>query len=67
MRLAEPQCEAVAAPVESLRVAGVTACRSWQKHVLTLLMVFGPGPMVMEQDNNAGAVSSRNSRGGKSR
>ena len=65
VRLAEPQCEAVATPAEGVRVAGATGRRSWQKHVLT--MVFGPGPMVMEPDNDAGAVSSRNSRGGKSR
>jgi hypothetical protein len=65
VRLAEPPFEAVATPAESLRVAGVTGRRSWQKHVLTLLMVFGPPPMVMEPDNDGGAVSSGNSRGGK--
>jgi hypothetical protein len=38
---------------------------SWQRHVLT--MVFGPGPMVMEPDDDVKAMSSGNSRGGKSR
>jgi hypothetical protein len=67
VRLAEPQFEAVATPAEGVRVAGATVRRSWQKHVLTLLMVFGPGPMVMEPENDPLAVSSGNSRGGKSR
>jgi hypothetical protein len=67
VRLAEPQFEAVATPAEGVRVAGATVRRSWQKQVLTLFMVFGPGPMVMEADNDAGAVSSRNSRVGKSK
>jgi hypothetical protein len=56
VRLAEPQFEAVAAPAERVRVARVTARRSWQKHVLTFLMVLGPG--VMEPDNDAGTVCS---------
>jgi hypothetical protein len=65
VRLAEPKLEAVATPNEGARVAGVTARRSGQKHVRTV--VFGAGPKVTEQDNNARAVSSGNSRGGKSR
>jgi hypothetical protein len=65
VRLAEPQCEAVATPAEGVRVAGATGGRSWQKHVLT--MVFGPSPIVMEADNDVGAMSSRNSRVGKSK
>jgi hypothetical protein len=56
VRLAEPQFETVATPAERVRVAGVTARRSWQKHVLTFLMVLGPG--VMEPDNDAGTVCS---------
>jgi hypothetical protein len=63
VRLAEPQFEAVATPAERVRVARVTARRSWQKHVLTFLMVLGPG--VMEPDNDAGAVCSGHSSGGK--
>ena len=62
VRLAEPRYEAVATPAERVRVAGVTARRSWQRHVLTFLMVLGPG--VMEPDNDAGAVCSGNSCGG---
>ena len=53
MRLAEPQFEPADLPVEGLLVR-----RSWQKHLLTFLMVFGPGLIVMEADNDAGAVST---------
>ena len=63
VRLAEPQFEAVATPAERVRAAGVTARRSWQKHVLTFLMVLGPG--VMEPENDAGAVCAENSCRGK--
>ena len=37
---------------------GVVVRRSWQKNLLTFLMVFGPGLIVMEADNDAGAVST---------
>jgi Mn2+/Fe2+ NRAMP family transporter len=30
----------------------------WVAHALTFLMVFGPGLIVMEADNDAGAVST---------
>ena len=39
-------------------VKGVMVRRSWQKHLLTFLMVFGPDLIVMEADNDAGAVST---------
>jgi hypothetical protein len=65
VRLAEPQFEAVATPAEGVRVAGVTVRRSWQKYVLTFLMVFGPGLIVMEADNDAGAVSTYMQAGGQ--
>jgi Mn2+/Fe2+ NRAMP family transporter len=48
---------AIATPVGRMP-AGVAVRRSWQKHVLTFLMVFGPGLIVMEADNDAGAVST---------
>lgn len=32
--------------------------RRWQQHLLTFLMVVGPGLIVMEADNDAGAVST---------
>jgi hypothetical protein len=67
VRLADPKFEAVATPAEGVRVAGAAVRRSWQKHALTLLMVFGPGRMVMAPENDPGAVSSGNLRGGKSR
>jgi Mn2+/Fe2+ NRAMP family transporter len=38
--------------------AGIVVRRSWQKNLLTFLMVFGPGLIVMEADNDAGAVST---------
>lgn len=60
MRLAEPQLNASIAPGE-----GVLVRRSWQKHLLTFLMVFGPGLIVMEADNDAGAVSTYMQAGGQ--
>jgi hypothetical protein len=54
MRVAEPQLEAVPAP----QADGVVVRHAWQRHVLTFLMVFGPGLIVMEADNDAGAVST---------
>jgi Mn2+/Fe2+ NRAMP family transporter len=44
---------------------GVVVRRTWQKHVLTFLMVFGPGLIVMEADNDAGAVSTYMQAGGQ--
>jgi Mn2+/Fe2+ NRAMP family transporter len=38
---------------------------AWQKHLLTFLMVFGPGLIVMEADNDAGAVSTYMQAGGQ--
>ncbi len=37
---------------------GVTVRTSWQRNLLTFLMVSGPGLIVMEADNDAGAVST---------
>lgn len=44
---------------------GVIVHRGWQKHLLTFLMVFGPGLIVMEADNDAGAVSTYMQAGGQ--
>jgi Mn2+/Fe2+ NRAMP family transporter len=44
---------------------GVVVRRTWQRHVLTFLMVFGPGLIVMEADNDAGAVSTYMQAGGQ--
>jgi len=63
--MAKPQLEGVAIPREGAAVAGVQVRRSWQKHVLTFLMVFGPGLIVMEADNDAGAVSTYMQAGGQ--
>ena len=41
------------APVQPIRVSN-----KWAAHALTFLMVFGPGLIVMEADNDAGAVST---------
>ena len=60
MRVAEPQLDAAIAPAE-----GVLVRRSWQKHLLTFFMVFGPGLIVMEADNDAGAVSTYMQAGGQ--
>ena len=37
---------------------GIVVRRRWQRSLLTFLMVFGPGLIVMEADNDAGAVST---------
>jgi len=44
---------------------GVVVRKSWQRHVLTFLMVAGPGLIVMEADNDAGAVSTYMQAGGQ--
>jgi Mn2+/Fe2+ NRAMP family transporter len=60
VRLAETKLDAA-----KLKPQGVSVRRSWQKHVLTFLMVFGPGLIVMEADNDAGAVSTYMQAGGQ--
>jgi Mn2+/Fe2+ NRAMP family transporter len=61
VRVEEVQLDAVANPAKR----GVVVHRTWQKHVLTFLMVFGPGLIVMEADNDAGAVSTYVQAGGQ--
>ena len=61
MRLEEAQPDVVAKPATD----GVVVRRTWQKHVVTFLMVFGPGLIVMEADNDAGAVSTYMQAGGQ--
>ncbi len=39
-------------------VRGRVVKSRWTFHLLTFLMVFGPGLIVMEADNDAGAVST---------
>jgi Mn2+/Fe2+ NRAMP family transporter len=60
MRVMEPQLEN---PIAA--EPGFAVRRPWQKHVLTFLMVFGPGLIVMEADNDAGAVSTYMQAGGQ--
>ena len=52
-------------PCRGRAAQGVLVRRSWQKHLLTFLMVFGPGLIVMEADNDAGAVSTYMQAGGQ--
>jgi Mn2+/Fe2+ NRAMP family transporter len=61
VRVEDAQLDAVANPAKR----GVVVRRTWQKHVLTFLMVFGPGLIVMEADNDAGAVSTYVQAGGQ--
>jgi Mn2+/Fe2+ NRAMP family transporter len=61
VRLEEAQPATVPAPTSE----GVRFRYSWQKHILTFLMVFGPGLIVMEADNDAGAVSTYMQAGGQ--
>jgi NRAMP (natural resistance-associated macrophage protein)-like metal ion transporter len=55
MTLNHPARENTLAPVPAklIRVSN-----KWVAHALTFLMVFGPGLIVMEADNDAGAVST---------
>src|ERR1700742_1825575 len=59
MRVMEPE-EAVTTPA-----AGVVVRSAWQRRIVTFLMVFGPGLIVMEADNDAGAVSTYMQAGGQ--
>ena len=43
---------------EVTMVRGKVVHSRWARNVLTFLMVFGPGLIVMEADNDAGAVST---------
>jgi Mn2+/Fe2+ NRAMP family transporter len=61
VRVEEPQLDVTA----SQATPGVVVRSNWQKHVLTFLMVFGPGLIVMEADNDAGAVSTYMQAGGQ--
>jgi len=45
-------------PSEARVVHGRVVRSKWARNVLTFLMVFGPGLIVMEADNDAGAVST---------
>jgi len=47
-------------PSRGYRVKGI-----WRRNILTFLMVFGPGLIVMEADNDAGAVSTYTQAGGQ--
>ena len=44
--------------VEMPAVRGRLVHSKWARNVLTFLVVFGPGLIVMEADNDAGAVST---------
>src|ERR1700757_3169376 len=57
MRLMEPE-DTVTTPT-----AGVVVRSAWQRRLLTFLMVFGPGLIVMVADNDAGAVSTYSQAG----
>jgi Mn2+/Fe2+ NRAMP family transporter len=61
VRLEGAQPATVLAPASE----GVRVRYSWQVHLLTFLMVFGPGLIVMEADNDAGAVSTYMQAGGQ--
>ena len=44
---------------------GIAVRKPWQRSVVSFLMVFGPGLIVMEADNDAGAVSTYMQAGGQ--
>src|SRR5580693_9441734 len=53
MNHSAPQDSAASVSARPIRVSN-----RWAAHALTFLMVFGPGLIVMEADNDAGAVST---------
>jgi Mn2+/Fe2+ NRAMP family transporter len=61
VRVEEPQLDVTAGQATH----GVVVRSTWQKHVLIFLMVFGPGLIVIEADNDAGAVSTYIQAGGQ--
>jgi Mn2+/Fe2+ NRAMP family transporter len=61
VRVEQPQLDVTATQATH----SVVVRSTWQKHVLTFLMVFGPGLIVMEVDNDAGAVSTYMQAGGQ--
>ena len=69
MRLIQLEHTNVQAPAPASGAAieprGIVVRSAWQKHLLTFLMVFGPGLIVMEADNDAGAVSTYMQAGGQ--
>jgi len=60
VRLIQSDSEVQAAPAK-----GILVRSAWQRRTLTFLMVFGPGLIVMEADNDAGAVSTYRQAGGQ--
>src|ERR1700726_774715 len=56
----EPEVEIARSPAK-----GVVVRSAWQRRILSFLMVFGPGLIVMEADNDAGAVSTYMQAGGQ--
>ena len=57
----QPSASVVSTPA----APGIVVRRNWQRHLITFLMVFGPGLIVMEADNDAGAVSTYMQAGGQ--
>ena len=51
--------------MEPRKKPGIIVRKRWQHSLLTFLMVFGPGLIVMEADNDAGAVSTYVQAGGQ--
>ncbi|HEV2135109.1 MAG TPA: Nramp family divalent metal transporter [Terracidiphilus sp.] len=51
--------------MEPQKKTGIVVRKRWQHSLLTFLMVFGPGLIVMEADNDAGAVSTYVQAGGQ--
>lgn len=60
VRLIESEVELTDIPAK-----GIVVRSAWTRHILTFLMVFGPGLIVMEADNDAGAVSTYMQAGGQ--
>jgi Mn2+/Fe2+ NRAMP family transporter len=58
MKTSANKAEANFLEARTPEVQGICVRTSWIHHLLTFLMVMGPGLIVMEADNDAGAVST---------
>lgn len=65
MRLTEMELRESGTALGETAVRGAAVRGAWQRRLVTFLMVVGPGLIVMEADNDAGAVSTYMQAGGQ--
>ena len=65
MRLIDQEIVEQDAQIATTSAPGILIRNAWHRRIVTFLMVFGPGLIVMEADNDAGAVSTYTQAGGQ--